>query len=63
MESKVVVVHADIDPVKGVSLPGSHQIYKNPRVSLESGKLSALKPDEIRVKMIHAGIYGTDCIS
>jgi threonine dehydrogenase-like Zn-dependent dehydrogenase len=60
MESKVVVVHADIDPVKGIVRPGSHQIYKNPRISVENRKLPALRPDEIRVKMIYAGVCGTD---
>ncbi|MFA5322447.1 MAG: alcohol dehydrogenase catalytic domain-containing protein [Smithella sp.] len=60
MESRVVVVHADFDPVKGIDRPGSHQIYKNPRVSVEKRKLPALRPNEIRVKMIYAGICGTD---
>jgi (R,R)-butanediol dehydrogenase / meso-butanediol dehydrogenase / diacetyl reductase len=60
VESRVVLVHADIDPVKGVEQPGSHQIYKNPRISVERRMLSALHPDEIRVKMIYAGVCGTD---
>jgi (R,R)-butanediol dehydrogenase / meso-butanediol dehydrogenase / diacetyl reductase len=60
MESRVVVVHADIDPVKGISRPGPHQTYKNPRISVEQRKLSSLRPDEIRVKMLYAGICGTD---
>ena len=60
MESRVVVVHADFDPIKGVSRPGPHQTYKNPRISVENRKLSELRPDEIRVKMIYAGICGTD---
>jgi (R,R)-butanediol dehydrogenase/meso-butanediol dehydrogenase/diacetyl reductase len=36
MESKVVVVHADVEPVEGIANPGPHQIYKNPRVSVET---------------------------
>ncbi|MGA2780328.1 MAG: alcohol dehydrogenase catalytic domain-containing protein [Smithella sp.] len=60
MESRVVVVHADIDPVKGIARPGPHQMYKNPRISVEDRKLPVLRPDEIRVKMIYAGICGTD---
>lgn len=60
MESKVVVVHADIDPIKGLDRPGSHQIYKNPRLSVEKRKLPVLHSDEIRVKMIYAGVCGTD---
>jgi threonine dehydrogenase-like Zn-dependent dehydrogenase len=60
MESRVVVVHADIDPIKGIARPGPHQRYKNPRISLEDRKLPVLRPDEIRVKMIYAGVCGTD---
>ncbi len=60
MESRVVVVHADIDPVKGIDRPGPHQIYKNPRISVQNRKLPAVHPDEIRVKMIYAGVCGTD---
>ncbi|PKN37713.1 MAG: alcohol dehydrogenase [Deltaproteobacteria bacterium HGW-Deltaproteobacteria-2] len=60
MESRVVVVYADIDPVKGIARPGPHQIYKNPRIVVEKRKLPLLRPDEIRVKMLYAGICGTD---
>ena len=60
MESKVVVVHADSEPIKGIENPGPHQIYKNPRISLEKRTLPELRPDEVRVKMIYAGVCGTD---
>jgi threonine dehydrogenase-like Zn-dependent dehydrogenase len=60
MESRVVVVHADADPLKGIDRPGPHQIYKNPRVSVEKRKLTAVRPEEIRVQMIYAGVCGTD---
>ena len=60
MESRVVVVHADNDPIKGISKPGPHQRYKNPRISVENRILSALRPDEVRVKMVYAGVCGTD---
>jgi threonine dehydrogenase-like Zn-dependent dehydrogenase len=60
MESKVVVVHADSDPIKGIAKPGPHQTYKNPRISVENRTLPALRPDEVRVKMIYAGVCGTD---
>lgn len=60
MESRVVVVHADSEPIEGVSNPGPHQIYKNPRVSVENRKLRELHPDEVRVEMIYAGVCGTD---
>lgn len=60
MESRVVVVHADSEPVEGIVNPGPHQIYRNPRVSVESRKLLALPFDEVRVEMIYAGVCGTD---
>lgn len=60
MESVCVVVHADACPEKSIDRPGPHQTYRNPRVSIERRNLKELRPDEIRVKMIYAGICGTD---
>ncbi|MGB9372411.1 MAG: alcohol dehydrogenase catalytic domain-containing protein [Halobacteriota archaeon] len=60
MESEVVVVYADKTPMEGVVNPGPHQIYKNPRVTVEKRCLGELQPDEIRVQMIYVGICGTD---
>lgn len=60
MESRSVVIHADIKPMRGVVNPGPHQTYVNPRVSVEPRELGDLHPDEIRVEMIYAGLCGTD---
>lgn len=60
MESKVVVIRADRKPIEGVVDPKPHQIYRNPRVSVETQELDVLHPDEIRVEMIYAGLCGTD---
>ncbi len=60
MESKVVVVHAEREPMEGVVNPGPHQTYRNPRVFVEKRELGDLEPDEIRVEMIYAGLCGTD---
>jgi (R,R)-butanediol dehydrogenase/meso-butanediol dehydrogenase/diacetyl reductase len=60
MESEVIVVYADEIPMEGVVNPGPHQIYKNPRVTVEKRSLGELQPDEIRVQMLYAGICGTD---
>jgi threonine dehydrogenase-like Zn-dependent dehydrogenase len=60
MKTQAVVVRADRDPKKGIVLPGPHQIYRNPTVVIEQRELPDLNPDEIRVKMIYAGICGTD---
>lgn len=60
MKTKVVVLFADRQPMPDVSNPGPHQIYKNPRLSIEERVLGELHPDEIRVEMIYAGLCGTD---
>ncbi|MDO8785401.1 MAG: alcohol dehydrogenase catalytic domain-containing protein, partial [Syntrophales bacterium] len=60
MESRVVVVHADMEPMEGIANPGPHQIYRNPKVSVESRELRALRSDEVRVEMIYGGVCGTD---
>jgi len=60
MKSKNIVVYADYKPIKDVEHPGTHQIYQNPRVFLETKTLGDLDPNEIRVQMIYAGVCGTD---
>jgi len=60
MKSKVVTMYADRVPMKGIINPGPHQLYKDPRISVETRQLNDLHPDDIRVKMIYAGICGTD---
>ena len=60
MESEVIVVYADTEPMDGIINPGPHQRYKNPRVELEKRVLNELHPDEVRVQMLYAGICGTD---
>jgi threonine dehydrogenase-like Zn-dependent dehydrogenase len=60
MQSKVVVLRADHQPMPGVVNPGPHQLYRNPRLTVEERQLGALHPDEVRVQMIYAGICGTD---
>ncbi len=46
--------------MKGVRRPGPHQLYRNPRVAVEEREMGELNPDEIRVRMIYAGLCGTD---
>ncbi len=60
MESRFVVIYADKLPMKGVVDPRPHQIYRNPRISVETRQLGSLHPNEIRVEMVYAGICGTD---
>jgi threonine dehydrogenase-like Zn-dependent dehydrogenase len=60
MKTKVVVIHADEEPMDGIANPGPHQIYKNPQVRLEDRDLGDLHPEEVRVEMVYAGVCGTD---
>ncbi len=60
MESEVTVVYADREPMPGVVLPGTHQLYRNPRLAIEKRTLNLLHSDDIRVQMCYAGICGTD---
>ena len=60
MESEVIVLRADSKPMEGISNPGPHQIYRNPRVSVDKRELGDLHSDAIRVEMIYAGLCGTD---
>jgi len=60
MESQVVLVHADEDPIPGVVDPGPHQVYRNPRLSVERRELGEVHRHRIRVAPIYAGLCGTD---
>ncbi len=60
METQVVVVHADEEPMPGILKPGPHQRYKNPRVSVERREMGDLHRHRIRVAPIYAGLCGTD---
>jgi len=60
MKSKKIILYADKEPMEGIENPGPHQLYRNPRLAVEDREIGELKPDEIRVEMIYAGICGTD---
>ena len=60
MKTSVVVVHADCEPIPGLTHRTPNQIYRNPRVIVEERSLGELHPDEVRVGMIYAGVCGTD---
>jgi threonine dehydrogenase-like Zn-dependent dehydrogenase len=60
MKSEVLVLYADREPMDGIVHPGPHQIYRNPRVSIETRALGDLHPNSIRVEMVYAGLCGTD---
>ena len=60
IKREVVVIYADKSPMRGEKNPGPHQIYKNPRLNLETRKMGELYPNNIRVEMLYTGICGTD---
>ncbi len=60
MKSEKIILYADKKPMKGIKNPGPHQLYRNPIVKVEKRAIEELKPDEILVEMIYAGICGTD---
>lgn len=60
MKQRVLVVKAERCPMPGLARRGPHQIYRRPRVEVEERELGPLHPDEVRVRMIYAGVCGTD---
>lgn len=60
MESHRVVVFADRQPMSGMAEPGTHQVYRHPRVSVEKCEMGELGTDAIRVAMLYGGLCGTD---
>lgn len=60
MESLMAVVYAEKKPIAGINHPGSHQVYRNSYLSLESRQVLSPTEHEIQVKMIYTGLCGTD---
>lgn len=60
MNSKDIVLYARNRPMSGVDNPGPHQRYQDPTLKIEQKKLIGLNPEMIRVRMLYAGICGTD---
>ena len=60
MLSEVLSVCAKYEPMAGVVNPGPHQKYKDSRIIIEKRTLNELDPSFLRVKMLFAGVCGTD---
>jgi len=60
MKTTEIRLYADEKPIPGVINPGPHQRYCNPLIKLENREIPSLGEDEIQVKMIYAGLCGTD---
>ena len=60
MKTENIVLYAENSPMQDVVNPGTHQIYRNPRVVLEKRSMDVLQPDAVRVLMLYGGLCGTD---
>lgn len=58
--SRVLTLHAEDAPLPDVSAPGPHQRYRHPRMSIEERTLKPLAPGWLRIRMLYAGICGTE---
>lgn len=57
---KALVVKAEDQPRPGVSNPGTHQRYRAPRLEIVDRPLGGVPVGEVRLKIILAGVCGTD---
>lgn len=60
MQSEMLIIQAKKRPLAGVTFPGPHQTYQQPCISIHCRQLGELHRDEIRVKMLYAGVCGSD---
>ena len=59
-KQRVLVLCAEDAPVPGVHEPTPNQRYRNPALSLQERDLSSIKDDQARVRVLYAGVCGTD---
>lgn len=60
MKTNVLLIKADKEPLDNIENPLPNQIYKNPRLEIESRDLGELDNNNIRIKMLYAGVCGSD---
>ena len=60
IERTSLILTAEKQPLSGIDNLQSHQIYRNPRLSIKTDVLPPLQNNYIRVKMLYVGICGTD---
>lgn len=58
--AEAVLLHADYEPMPGIQKPGTHQRYRNPILSVQKKELNEIGAGHIRLRMMYAGICGTD---
>ncbi len=57
---KVLLVKAKDDPMPGIFHPGPHQRYRYPRLEIVTRRMKVLQPGYVRLKVLLAGVCGTD---
>ncbi len=58
--SRALTLHAEDAPLPGIAAPGPHQRYRYPRLSIQQRTLKPLAPGWLRIRMLYAGICGTE---
>lgn len=58
--TRALVLHAERDPMPGIDRPGPNQLYRHPRLTIESRDLGPLGHGMVRTEVVYAGICGTD---
>lgn len=60
MKTNVLLIKADKEPLDNIKNPLPNQIYKNPHLEIEGRVLGELDTNNIRIKMLYAGVCGSD---
>lgn len=60
MDTKVLTVKADKEPMDNIENSLGNQVYKNPRLIISKRELGSLNCNDIRVKVIYVGVCGSD---
>ena len=60
MNSKMLVIKAKSEPMKGIVKPLPNQIYKHPNLVIQNREKKKLGSNDIRLQMLYVGICGSD---
>ncbi|MCK4245206.1 MAG: alcohol dehydrogenase catalytic domain-containing protein, partial [Candidatus Omnitrophica bacterium] len=60
LKSKALLVKAVDDPIPGIPRPGPYQRYRYPRLEIVTRRMKVVQPGHVRLKVILAGVCGTD---
>lgn len=60
MDSEVLVIKAERKPKDGIANLLPNQLYKNPKLVIETRNMKELGDEEIRLQMLYVGICGSD---